>query len=63
MNDVDQAMLVNKLENQMEIDMWARAMPDRPGQVLVSKEHKEEFLNALDNAGVAYSIETENIKE
>lgn len=61
--NAEQANLVNALENQIPIDIWSYATPSRPGQILVPKEDRQQFLDALDNAGVAYSIHTENIRE
>ncbi|XP_026333689.1 carboxypeptidase B-like [Hyposmocoma kahamanoa] len=61
--DVQQAELVNELGYQIPIDIWTYAKPGQPGQILVSKEDKQQFLDALHDAGVAYSILTENIRE
>lgn len=63
MKDVEQATLVNELEFQIPIDIWTYAKPDQPAQVFVSKEYKQQFLDALEDAGVTYSVLTENIRE
>lgn len=54
---------INELENQIPIDIWTFAKPGQPGQILVSKEDKQQFKDALKEAGVTYSILTENIRE
>lgn len=59
----EQAKLVNGLENQIPIDIWMYAMPGRPGQILVSKEDRRQFVDAVENAGIAYTVLTENIRE
>ncbi|XP_026333692.1 carboxypeptidase B-like [Hyposmocoma kahamanoa] len=61
--DVEQAKLVNGLEKQIPIDIWMYAMPGRPGQVFVSKETEQKFLDVVENADIEYSILTDNIRE
>lgn len=60
---VDQIKLINELENQLYLDVWAHAVPGHPGQVLVQKDNREQFESALKDAGVQYKVEVENIKE
>lgn len=61
--DVKEAQLVNELEYIIPIDIWTYAKPGQPGQILVSKEDKQQFLDKLEYAGVTYSVLIENIRE
>lgn len=61
--DTNEAELLNHIENEVNGDIWSYALPGRPGYVLVSKEEKQKFKDALETAGLEYKIEAENIKE
>lgn len=63
MKDVKEAQFVNELEYIIPIDIWTHAKPGQPGQILVSKEDKQQFLDKLEYAGVTYSVLIENIRE
>lgn len=62
-NDINQAKLLNQIENEVHGDVWSHALPGRPGYVLVSKDEKQKFKDALETAGLNYKVEAENIKE
>lgn len=59
----DQVKLVNNVGTKLGLDIWAHAIPGRPGTVLVEPEKKELFENALKSIGVEYKVETENVQE
>ncbi|XP_026325008.1 uncharacterized protein LOC113233995 [Hyposmocoma kahamanoa] len=61
--DTSQAKLLNQIENEAHGDIWSHALPGRPGYVLISKDEKHKFQDALEAAGLEYKIQTENIKE
>lgn len=61
--DAEQAKFVNDLENHIPIDIWMNALPGRSGQILVSKDDKQQFLYALEAIGVEYSVYIENVRE
>uniref|UniRef100_A0A1E1WBL5 Peptidase M14 domain-containing protein n=1 Tax=Pectinophora gossypiella TaxID=13191 RepID=A0A1E1WBL5_PECGO len=62
-DNVDQAQLVNGLENRLGVDVWSHALPGRPGQILVPKDQKQQFQETLDDAGITYHVVVKNIKE
>ncbi|CAH2088363.1 unnamed protein product [Euphydryas editha] len=62
-NDYDQVEQVNAIIDDMNLDRWSFAVPGQDGLVLVAEGMKPLFENALNDIGVEYKIETENIKE
>ncbi|XP_050355256.1 carboxypeptidase B-like [Nymphalis io] len=61
--DLDQVDKLNAIVQDMNVDLWSYAIPGREGLILVAKNMKPLFENALNKIGVEYKIDTENIKE
>ncbi|XP_013200770.2 carboxypeptidase B [Amyelois transitella] len=60
--NMQQAKILSEMESHF-VDVWSRAFPNRPGQVLVNKEMKELFQEALTSAGIEFKILSDNIRE
>lgn len=63
MKSTDQVKLVNDVEHKFNLDIWAHAVPGRPGTVLVDADKKVQFENELRSIGVEFKVETENVQE
>ncbi|KAI5638985.1 zinc carboxypeptidase domain-containing protein [Phthorimaea operculella] len=61
--DHGQEKIVHDIETDLNLDIWSETMPERPGMVLVPKDVRELFQERLDEAGVLYKVNMENIKE
>lgn len=61
--DADQAAFANELENQIPIDIFMYASPERSGRFLVPKLSKPQFEYMLAAQGIDFKIEVENIRE
>ncbi|KAJ8721058.1 hypothetical protein PYW08_006523 [Mythimna loreyi] len=62
-NSIDQGKLVHDVEDNLFLDVWSDAVPGRPGQVLVPKVQREVFEHFLNEAGVQYKVQVENVRE
>ncbi|XP_047538952.1 carboxypeptidase B-like [Vanessa atalanta] len=62
-NDLVQVDELNAIVEEMNLDLWSYAIPGREGLILVAKNMKPLFENAVNKIGVEYKIVTENIKE
>ncbi|KAM3955190.1 carboxypeptidase B-like [Aphomia sociella] len=60
---VEQTKFVSQLESTLHADVFAHALPGRPGQILVPKDQRGSFENELSSAGIKYKIVVENIKD
>lgn len=58
-----EAKLMQQLEQELDLDIWAHPGPSRPGTVLVPKQMKGEFEYKLKFAGIQYKVQVDNIKE
>ncbi|XP_052749803.1 carboxypeptidase B-like [Galleria mellonella] len=61
--NTEQEMVFNKLESELNLDVWSRATPEQSGRILVSKSEKTEFENELSTAGIKHTIVVENMEE
>ncbi|KAI5638984.1 zinc carboxypeptidase domain-containing protein [Phthorimaea operculella] len=59
----EQQKLVHEIETDLNLDIWSDAIPSRAGVVLVPKEVRQQFEEKLQDAGVEYKVNLENIKE
>ncbi|XP_049878430.1 carboxypeptidase B-like [Pectinophora gossypiella] len=60
--DVAQVKQLNEISGEVNADIWSHAVPGHPGQILVSRELKDLFEEALRSAGLDYTIEVDNVK-
>ncbi|KAG7304835.1 hypothetical protein JYU34_010214 [Plutella xylostella] len=58
-----EAKLMQQLEKELDLDIWAHPGPSRPGTVLVPKQLKGEFEYKLKFAGIQHKVQVDNIKE
>lgn len=61
-NEYEVKYLVN-VQNEMVLDIWSYAHPNRPGIVLVEKEKRVEFESELNVAKLRYEVQSDNVKE
>lgn len=62
-NSLDQVQEVQSIAQYINADVWSYALPGREGLIMVAKEFKETFENALRIINVEYKIDSSNIKE
>ncbi|XP_053616168.1 carboxypeptidase B-like [Plodia interpunctella] len=60
--NIQQAKILREMESQF-VDVWSDAFPNRPGQVLVNKNMRKMFQEALTSAGIEYTVLSDNILE
>lgn len=61
--DIDQVKLLNQIQGELQGNVWSPAQPGRNGHILMSKEEKIQFQDALETAGLEYKVQSENVKE
>ncbi|KOB67379.1 Carboxylesterase [Operophtera brumata] len=62
-NFEDQAKFIMELQNRLNLDVWSEAVPGRAGKILVARNQRDTFQEALKVTGIEYNVEVENIKE
>lgn len=55
--------MLNQIQGELHGNVWSPAQPGRNGYVLMSKDDKFNFQDALGTAGVEYKVQSENVKE
>ncbi|CAK1542473.1 unnamed protein product [Leptosia nina] len=58
----EQLATLGSLESKLDVDIFVRPRVDREGMVLVKPQYLNEFITAMEEEGIPYSLHTEDVK-